>query len=182
MPIAEKYIVFEGVIDQQATTRLSQAIDQLSKSGALKIVIFFSSLGGSIYEGFLLATMIQNSRIPIKIHATNHIDSVANVIYLAAKERTAESYAKFYLHGASVQGNFDEKGLKEKLSEIKAQNSRIANFVFENSKGSLKKIKEMMEAGTTMSAEDARKKGFIQQIEHLEVPVGVDRVEIVYVN
>ena len=178
----QKYIFFEGAVDQQASTRLAQAIEQLSQSGAQKIVILFSSLGGNIYEGFLLATIIQNSKVPIRTHATNHIDSIANVIFLAAKERTAESYAKFYLHGAAVQGNFDEKGLKEKLSEVRAQNSRIANFVAENSSVSLKKVQEMMEAGTTISAQDAKKKAFVQNIEHLEIPAGTERVEIIYVN
>ena len=72
----------------------------------MKITIFFSSLGGNIYDGFLLATLIQNSKVSIAIHAVNHIDSIANVVYLAAKERTAESHAKFYLHGASTQGEF----------------------------------------------------------------------------
>ncbi len=181
MPVL-KYIIFEGVVEQQASTRLAAAIEQLSQSGAEQIIILFSSLGGNIYEGFLLATIIQNSKVSIRIHATNHIDSIANVIFLAAKERTTESYAKFYLHGASVQGSFDEKGLKEKLSEVKAQNSRIANFVAENSSVSLKKVQEMMEAGTTISAQDAKKKAFVQNIEHLEIPEGTERVEIVYVN
>ena len=124
----EKYIIFEGIIDQQATQRLCQAINNASTQLPVpnKINILFSSLGGNIYEGFLLASIIQNSKIPISIHATNHIDSIANVIFLSSKERTAESHAKFYLHGATTQGNFDEKALKDQLSSIKTNNSRIA--------------------------------------------------------
>jgi ATP-dependent protease ClpP protease subunit len=180
----EKYIIFEGNIDQQSTLRLVNAINTASTQipNLNKIIILFSSLGGSIYEGFLLASVIQNSKIPVAIHATNHIDSIANVIYLSAKERTAESHAKFYLHGAATQGNFDEKALKEQLSSIKTNNSRIAYFVSENSKISFKKVQSMMESGTTISAQDALKYKMVSQITHKEIPVNVIREEIIYVN
>ncbi len=171
-------------IDQPSTLRLVNAIQSINIEGIAvsKIVIIFSSLGGSIYDGFLIASIIQNSRIPIAIHATNHIDSIANVIYMSAKERTAESYAKFYLHGASVSGNFDEKALKDQLSAIKTNNSRIAYFVSEKSNISLKKVKSMMETGTTISAQEALKYKMIQKIVHVEAPLGALREEIIYIN
>jgi ATP-dependent protease ClpP protease subunit len=180
----EKYIIFEGKIDQQATLRLVNAIQNAINQQPLatKVTIIFSSLGGSIYDGFLLASFIQNSRIPIAIHAVNHIDSIANVIYLSAKERTAESHAKFYMHGASTEGNFDVKALEEQLLSIKTNNGRIAHFVSSNSGISLKKVRSMMEKGTTVSAQDALKYKIVQKIEHREVPPNVIREEIIFVN
>ena len=87
----EKFIIFEGMIDQQASQRLVGAINNASIQEPIpsKITILFSSLGGNIYEGFLIASIIQNSKIPIAIHATNHVDSIANVIYLSSKDRSA---------------------------------------------------------------------------------------------
>jgi len=180
----EKFIIFEGNIDQQATLALVNAIQNATNDipQATKITIIFSSLGGSIYDGFLLASFIQNSKVLIAIHAVNHIDSIANVVYLSAKERTAESHAKLYLHGASTTGNFDEKALKEQLSSIKTNNSRIAHFVAENSGISLKKVKLMMENGTTISAQDALKFKIVQTIVHREVPPNATRQEIIYIN
>ena len=179
----ESYIIFEGAIDQQATLRLFQAIDKFTKSGSQKIVIFFSSLGGNIYEGFLLSTVIQNSRVPISIHATNHVDSIANVIFLSAKERTAEVHAKFYLHGASTpQLAFDERMLLDQLSAIKANNGRIANFISVNSALPLKKVQSMMKTGTTLSAQDALKYKMITESIHKEIPIQAPREEIIYIN
>lgn len=180
----EKYIIFEGNIDQQASLQLVNAIQNATNQApqASKITIIFSSLGGNIYEGFLIASVIQNSRIPISIHAVNHIDSIANVIYLSAKERTAEAHAKFYLHGASTEGKFDEKALKEQLSSIKTNNSRIAHFVSANSSLSLRKVSALMEGGTTISAQDAHKFKIVQRIEHREIPPDAIRQEIIYVN
>lgn len=176
------YIVFEGYIDQEATQRLYLAIENSKKISASRIIIFLSSLGGSIYEGFLLATLIQNSKIPITIHATNHIDSIANVIYLSAKERTTESHAKFYLHGSSTKGNFDENELMDQLSATRTNNTRIAYFISENANIPLKKVKAMMKKGVTISAQEALEYGISHQVIHREVPTSVTREDIIYIN
>ena len=176
------YIVFSGIIEQNFATKLFNAIQTATTSGATRIILFFSSLGGDIHEGFLLASIIQNSKTPIVIHANNHIDSIANVIYLSAKERTAESYAKFYLHGATVNGNFDEKALKDQLSAIRTSNSRIAYFISENSNLTLLKVQEMMEIGTTLSAQEALGQGIVKEIIHREMPQNTNREEIIFVN
>jgi ATP-dependent protease ClpP protease subunit len=179
----EKYIVFEGIIEPQATNQLVGAIRASMQPAVSKITVFFSSLGGSIYEGFLLASIIQNSKVPICIHATNHIDSIANVIYMSAKERTSESYTKFYMHGASTGAiAFDEKGLNEALSDIKTNNSRIAYFISENSKITLKKVQDMMKVGTTISAQEALEYQVVHEIVHKEISSTIDRSEIIFVN
>lgn len=177
----EYYVVFEGKIDQEATNRLYTAVQNGTKLSASKIVIFFSSLGGSIYEGFLLANVIQNSKVPILIHATNHIDSIANVIYLSAKERSAESHAKFYMHGSSAGGG-DIRELTDNLSAVETNNTRIAYYISENTNLKLDKVKSMMMAGTTISAQEALQYGIATQIIHREIPAGVAREEIIYIN
>lgn len=177
------YIIFSGIIDQTFSTRLFNAITNAPKLGVGRIIIFFSSLGGDIHEGFLLASAIQNSKVPIAIHANNHIDSIGNVIYLAAKERTAESYAKFYLHGAKTGAvAMDEKTLRDQLSAVRASNSRIAHFISENSGISLASVKGMMETGTTISAQEALKQKIVHNIIHVEVPQNALREEIIFVN
>lgn len=178
----EAYIVFEGGIEQQSVLQFQQAIATFSSGQYEKIIIFFSSLGGNIYEGFLLASIIQNSKIPIQVHATNHIDSIANVIYMSGKERTSESYTKFYLHGASRVGNFDERSMIDALSDIRTNNSRIAYFISENSNLTLKKVNKMMMTGTTISAQDALEYNIVHSIKHLEIPQTANRVEIIYIN
>lgn len=179
----EFYIVFAGVIEQGFANRLVAAINKANGMGVAKIRIIFSSLGGNIQEGFTIASVIQNSKVPIAIHANNNIDSIANVIYLSAKERTAESYAKFYLHGAATpEGPFDEKALREQLLSIKTENARIAQFVSENSGLNVRKVQAMMRVGTTMTAQQALECGIVHEVVHKEVPVGSPVEEILVVN
>lgn len=178
----EYYIYFEGVISLKTTQKIIEAINKATEKKFEKIIIFLSSWGGNIDNGFLLASIIQNSPIPVSIHATNHIDSIANVIYMSAKERTAESYAKFFMHGASQGGdNYDEKKLKEALSGITASNTRIAYFISENCKVELKveEVLNIMGEGTTISAQDALNMGIVSQILHKEIPLGAERENII---
>ncbi len=177
------YIIFAGIIERDFGNRLVAAINNAKTANATKIIILFSSLGGNIQEGFTIASVIQNSTIPIAIHANNNIDSIANVIYLSSKERSAESYAKFYLHGSTTpQFAYDEKGLREQLLALKTENSRIAQFVSESSGLNFRKVQQMMRTGTTITAQQALQYGIVQSIIHKEVPVGALKEEILIVN
>ena len=104
------------------------------------------------------------------------------MIYLSAKERTAESYAKFYLHGANTNGTFDEKGLKEQMLSLKTENARIAQFISEITDLNFKKVQTMMRIGTTMTAQQALGCGIVKEVVHKEVPVGAMIEEIIFVN
>ncbi len=179
--MADFYIIFEGDIEEQPTKDLIKTIKE-AEDKYQNIFIFFSSSGGSIDLGFLLATVVQNSKVPITMHAMNHIDSIANVVYLSAKKRTAESYAKFFFHGASTSGNFDIKKLKEKISSIETSNKRIAYYISENSNLSLKKINDIMEVGSTISSPDAMKYGIVQEIIHKEIPVDADKEGLIFIE
>jgi len=177
------YIIFAGVIEPTFGNRLLQAILTAEQRGAQKINLLFSSLGGNTQEGFTLATAIRNSKIPVMIHATNNIDSIANVIYLSAKERTAESYAKFYIHGANTTGTFDEKQLREQSQAVKTETTRIAYYISENSNIGLPEVQSIMEAGTSLTAQEALQRGIVQGIKHMEIPAqGVLREDIVFIN
>lgn len=184
------YIIFEARINQNTAEKLISEIklaeilnEKAKEENKLsKIVIFFSSYGGDIDLGFLLSTVIQNSKIPIVMHATNHIDSVANVIYLSAKTRTAESYAKFYFHGATIRGTFNINELKEKITSLETSNGRIAHYVSENSDMTLDQIKIVIKEGKTISAKEALEHGIVQEISHEEIPSDALRREIIIVE
>ena len=188
MSYMDFYIIFAGIIEPGFSNRLVVAINKATTLNAQKVFIFFSSLGGNIQEGFTIASVIQNSKIPVSIHANNNIDSIANVIYLSAKERTSESYAKFYLpwRAVTVPPNqpvsFDEKGLKEQLLSIKTENARIAQFISENSGVNFKKAQAMMRVGTTMTSQQALQYGIVKEIIHKEVPANAIKEEILTVN
>lgn len=177
----ELYVNFDASINKEPVQKIIDILNRAVKGEDKieRIIIFFSSFGGNIHKGFLLASLIQNSKIPVSIHATNHIDSIANVVYLSAKERTAESYAKFYLHSASIEGSFDESQLVEQLSSIRIGNNRIAQFISENSNLPLGEVRGMMKSARTLSAQEALKYEIVKEISHKIIPADAYREEII---
>jgi len=65
---------------------------------------------------------------------------------------------------------------------LKTETTRIAYFISENSDLNLPQVQAMMEAGTSMTAQQALQNGFVQAINHMEVPQGVLREDIVIIN
>ena len=60
--------------------------------------------------------------------------------------------------------------------------SRIANFISENSDIPLHKVQEMMNAGTSLSAQEALSNKMVHEIVHKEVPQNALREDIIFVN
>ena len=180
--MTELYIVFEGGIDLSSTKQLHDALASSSEKGYTKINIIFSSGGGNIYLGFFLANAIQNSRVPVRIHANNRIDSIANIIYLSAKERTAESFARFYLHGASITlKDGYKKDFEEMVNSLQVENERTAQYVADNTGLPVEKVSGLMEKRGSLSAQEALGYGIVKSMAHLEIPHGAARVEIPYI-
>jgi len=176
----EYYIIFEADIGRDEALALEKALKNAKKHNATHITILFSSLGGTIYYGFALATIIRNFEIPIRIHAANDISSIANIVFLSAKERTAESYAKFFLHSASTGERVNIKRLGELISTLEVQDKRIAHYVSENTEISIEKVEELMDRSHSMSAEEALSYKIIQEVKPEIVPANSAREDIIF--
>jgi len=178
----ELYIIFEGVIELESAKELYNALLSADPNKYNKINLIFSSVGGNIYLGFFLANGIQNSKIPVRIHANNRIDSIANIIYLSVKERTAEAFARFYLHGASMTINDGyKKDFEEGVNSLKVENERIAQYIADNIGRSFGDVAKLMEERGSKSAQEALEYGIVQSLSHLEIPPNSDRIEIPYI-
>ena len=181
MLMEELYIIFEGEIDEASTRKLYDALNSADPTKYEKINLIFSSTGGTIYHGFFLANVIQNFKIPIRIHANNHIDSIANIIYLSAKERTAEAFARFYLHGASGIRSGYIKDFEEAATSLSVDNERIAQYIADNTDLSFDSASQLMDDRDSKSAQKALEHGIVQSLVHLEVSSGLNRIEIPYI-
>lgn len=165
----ELYIIFEGVIDTNSVEKIYDAILTADPQKHKRVNLVFSSGGGNIYLGFFLANFIKNFHIPFRIHANNRIDSIANIVYLSAKERTAETFARFYLHGASTTVEGYKKDFEEAVKSLSVDNERIAQYIADNILIPLDKVKELMENRDSKSSQEALEYGIVQSMVHLDI-------------
>ena len=138
------YINFSAEINSNTSEALMNFLaDQINK-GEREFYILISSPGGSTTDGITLYNFINSLPGKVIMHNVGIIDSIANVIFLASKERYATPHSSFLFHGVAFNitqpGPLGEKELKEKkiirhIYEEKLQNSEnkiqwIENFLY----------------------------------------------------
>ena len=78
-------------------------------------------------------------------HNVGNVDSVANVLFLAANTRVASPSSTFMFHGVAFDVNgplrLDERYLREHLDSVAADHNRLGNIISLHSKLTIDEIK-----------------------------------------
>jgi ATP-dependent protease ClpP protease subunit len=147
----------------------------LEGAGKQDVVFNIASEGGSIFEGLSIAGIIAEYAGNTTAKGIGIVASAATIIMLAADKKVMTKNSFFMIHNASasVDGNATELGKTKDLLE-KVDEQMTAIYVAQlASKGKLidgsydkttKKVKEMMDAETWLSAEEAKDMGFIDDV------------------
>jgi ATP-dependent Clp protease protease subunit len=108
------------------------------------------------------------------MHNTGSVDSIATVIFLAGKERHAVPHSTFLFHGIAYPVNqptsFTINQVKEIISGLEQDQSRMASIVTERTKLTYDEIKELFKQGETKDPSFAESKGIIDSICSLSIP------------
>ena len=143
-------------------------------------VIYFliSSSGGLVEAGITLHNFLRALPVEIIMHNSGGIDSIANVIFLAADKRLASVHSSFLFHG--LTWNFEAKTsltknqLTEIMSNIEISESKISGIMTERTKLTDEDVKSLFHQGASKDASFALSKGVIGEIKNPEIPKGVN--------
>jgi ATP-dependent Clp protease protease subunit len=112
----------------------------------------------------------------INTHNISNVDSIANVVFLAGKNRLASTTSTFMFHGVSFGGNnnerLEEKNLLEKLDIITAEHKRIATIISGHSALSFDACTELFLKQETRSAQWAVDNGIATGIGEFQITNG----------
>lgn len=78
--------------------------------------------------------------------------------------------------------SMNEPMLKDQLEQIRNHNHRIAQFLSENCNLPLSRVKELMEKGSSISAQDALTDKLVQLVTHRTVPAGAAVQRVIHVG
>ncbi len=119
---------------------------------------------------------IKSMPFEINTHNISNVDSIANVIFLAGKNRLASQSSTFMFHGVGFNGNnserLEEKNILEKLDIIKAEHRRIATIISEHSALSFDSCVELFKQQETRDASWAVTNGLATGIAEFLVTNG----------
>jgi ATP-dependent Clp protease protease subunit len=175
----DRILFLTAVITPDAANRLTQYLTHLIAAPPDRLIVAINSPGGNVVAGIAIHNTLMAMPYPVVTHNVGNVDSIANVIFLAGRERLACAPSTFMFHGVGFDGNanerLEENNIKAKLDTILADHRRISGIFAARTEGKItipagmKLFKEQR----TRSAEWAVEKGFATRIADLSLPAGI---------
>jgi ATP-dependent protease ClpP protease subunit len=168
---------FDGIDRIKVNKFIQFTVDAIDQHNPTEIYYFISSNGGDVDSGFTLYNFLLSlqNKLKISMHNIGTIDSIANVIFLAAKKRFGAPNSAFLFHGIVMNFNAGGVGkliLKENLSRLDGMETRMAETISQNSKLSIEELRNLFLQGEGKDINFALEKGIIHEIKNPEIPQG----------
>lgn len=122
-------------------------LDTLGKDA---IEIYINSPGGSVFDGFSIASAILNAKTPIITNNIGIAGSIAGVIFMCGKQRIMADYALFMMHNVSGPNAKAKSDLNNSISLLLSKNSSLSQD----------QVLKLMNIETWMNYEECAKNGF----------------------
>lgn len=138
--------VFHFNVDVTATTTSvlrNQILTAVNQNNADELILLISSSGGNLDSGFSTYNFLRSLKKPITAINTGCVESIANIIYLAADKRVTVDNARFLLHEfhwGFPAGNVNHSRLREHLESLDFDAVRFAKIFDERTASAKSKI------------------------------------------
>lgn len=165
---------FDSITDAKTKAFMAICSDIVAKQKPRAIYFLFSSVGGQVNSGITLYNFLKALPVEIIMHNVGSVDSVANVIFLAASKRYAAKHSSFLFHGISwnfaAGASLSFSQLKENLSSFEREESKLVSIIAERTKMSEAEVKELFRQGESKDLKFAIDNGVIDEIREPSVP------------
>jgi len=173
------YINYYDVINDVKVKAIMAALsDTINREKPDTIYFLFSSGGGGIDPGITLYNFLRSLPVEIIMHNTGNIDSIANVVFLAADTRYACVHSSFLFHGIvwnfSANTAMNKSQLTEIVSGINLSESKISGIITERTKLTAPEIAALFAQGESKDATFALSKEIVCQIKNPDIPKGTN--------
>ena len=156
---------------------MAAASDIINREKPDTIYCLFSSSGGGVDAGITLYNFLRALPVELIMHNTGIIDSIANVIFLAANIRYACAHSSFLFHGIvqpfTANTTLNKNQLAETLSSLNISESKFSGIVSERTRLGTEEIETLFRQGESKSPAFALSKGIISEIKDPMIPKGV---------
>lgn len=141
-------------------------VREISKAKGEKLTIRVNSPGGYVWEGLAIASAIQRHG-----NAITHVDALAasmgSVIFLAGKKRLMATGSRLMIHNPTSFAGGDANDLRSEADVLDGIADDMAKMYSDSTGGkvSVEQAREMMDAETWLSPDEAVALGFAHGIE-----------------
>jgi ATP-dependent protease ClpP protease subunit len=139
-------------------TAIAEQIQYLNEVEKVdKINIRINSVGGNVYEGYSIISAMLNSKAPCNTYVDGLAASIAGVIAVCGKQCCMMDYSTLMLHNPFGEGVSDDV-----LNYIKGT---LVKIISNRCKRTQEEIAFMMDGETWLSASEALKMGFVDEVQ-----------------
>lgn len=140
----------------------------LPVEGRKPILLYIASNGGSVDAGFALIDAIQTSKTPVYTINTGYWYSMGFLIGLSGKKRFAMPNATFLMHDGSNFIWTSGSKAQDQADFNRRVEARVKQYILDHSTLTSKEYDKKQRVEWYLFADEAKEKGFIDQI------IGVD--------
>jgi ATP-dependent protease ClpP protease subunit len=162
------YLTLVSEVQDTTVQPIINGITAAINGGCTELHLLMTSNGGSVVHGLALYNILRMLPVPVITHNVANIDSIANVVFLAADERHASENATFFFHPVSLtvaSDNADHKLISGWGIMARRFEDRIATLIASRTQWSVDQIHEMFRDEVTVDAETALAQGLITHID-----------------
>jgi len=165
---SSRTLALHGEIDQRRASQFLANISIINETpGPITVQLF--SEGGEFSAGLAIFDAIRGSINPVTVEGTGEVSSMAAVVLQAGHKRVLTPEARLMIHNVyiSMQGQekFTSHYLRNYSREIEALSARYQAILVERTKLSVRQVKAWCEKEHYLSAKDAVRFGFADEIK-----------------
>jgi len=157
--------------DRQDVFSASRLTDFLQSSDDSEIDGRLHCRGGSVTEGYTCHDLLTHSGKKVSMTVEGLCASIATVILMSApkERRKIYPYGQVMIHNPyippyTLADQYDAEDLKKMATDLEMEQTRLLDFYVANTGADRDQLKSMMDAETTLNAEQALQFGFVGEI------------------
>jgi len=168
------YVNFFSPITEESANKFMAACVNIMRIEKPKAVHFlFASSGGNVDAGIAIYNYLRSLPMKIIMHNNGSINSISNVIFHAADERSATPHATFFFHGVTVPPpttDLNRARLHELLKQIDVLESKMSTILSERCRLTSSELRDLFTSGESKDTQFALDKGLIQSVREVSIP------------
>lgn len=170
----EHVLTISGAIGQGGwfydATSADDVRNALSNVKAKTIRLKISSPGGDVFDGVEIYNYLKDLDAHVIVEVTALAASAASLIAMAGDEIIMRTGSTMMVHEASTMAYGTKSDIQKTMNALDAIDQSIINIYAQKTGLDAEEIKNMIQAETWMTAEEALSKGFATSIETVEEP------------
>ena len=137
--------------------------------------VYLNSYGGEVAEGWAIYNALRRHPAQIHTYADGFVCSIASVIFMAGTERTMSNVSALMIHNPWTYASGNAADLRKSAEELETLGELSAKSYLRYVNISEDELKEMLDAETWITPEEAVRMGFATDIAEPEENGGISQ-------